>query len=98
MITPEDEWIVIENNHEPVVDETKFKTVQKLIEHRRSDRNIKKGLSNTSPHLLAGKLICMDCGNPMKRSGLSRDKKQHYIKCTLAAKSSNQNCTSHYTS
>ena len=92
---PEGEWIVIPNCHAPIIDEIRFNTVQSLITSRRADRNIQKGLPQSQPHMLAGKLKCLDCGSTLKRSGLSRDRTQHYLICTLSAKSRKAECSPH---
>ena len=97
VIAPKDEWVVIKNSHEPIIDEETFNKVQKLS----GDRRKKYGGSKTAsiqasrPHILAGKVTCADCGSVMKRSGLSRDKITYYLRCTLSSMTSRRECTPH---
>lgn len=97
VIAPKDEWVVISKNHEPIIDEKTFYTVQKLIDHKRTGycNDKSKNQEKIIPHLLAGKLICADCGAGMQRSGKSRDGVTHYIRCKVAAKTKNRDCTPH---
>jgi hypothetical protein len=97
VIAPKDEWIVIKNNHEPIIDEKTFYTVQRLIDNKRTGYGI--GLLDnpvkSKPHLLAGKMLCLDCGSTMQRSGKSRDGVTHYIRCTVSARTKRRDCTPH---
>lgn len=95
VIAPKDEWIVIKNNHMPIVDEKTYYTVQKLIDHKRTGYGCNQENINHKPHLLAGKLICADCGSTMQRSGASRDGRTHYLRCKVAAKTRRRDCTPH---
>jgi len=92
-----DQWIVIPDNHEPIVTKDVFYKVQHLINgnRRRYGNGEDKKTDRPKPHLLAGKLVCSDCGGIMQRSGLSRDGKTHYVRCRLAAKTKKRNCTPH---
>jgi hypothetical protein len=95
-IAPKDEWIVIKDNHPPIVCENTFHKVQKLIDRKRTGyAGSENNLKDTKPHLLAGKLVCADCGHGMQRSGLSRNGKTHYLRCKLSAKSKRRECTPH---
>jgi len=91
---PKDEWVMIPNNHTPIVTNDMFNQVQRIIGGKR--RHIGKQAS-TKPHLLSGKLICAECGSTMQRSGVSRDGSSHYIRCMLAAKTRKKDCTPHST-
>lgn len=97
IIAPENEWIVIENNHEPIIDEKTFYTVQKLIDNKRTGYGIGENDNpeKSKPHLLAGRMMCLDCGAAMQRSGKSRDGKTHYIRCKVAAGTKRRDCTPH---
>lgn len=61
-VKPEDDWIRIEKNHEPLVSDRDFEIVQRLL-----------GMdTRTSPYqkqvyLLSGIAVCADCGAPMTR-------------------------------
>jgi len=94
---PRDEWIIIPDNHEPIVAKDTFYKVQHLMNgnRRRYGNGADKKVSNPKPHLLAGKLVCSDCGGIMQRSGVTRDGKTHYVRCRLAAKTKRRDCTPH---
>lgn len=91
---PESEWIVVENNHEPIIDIDTFTKVQNCLGVRSTNFNssIK---NNTVPktHIFASKIRCMECGHNMNKS----HGKNHtlYLKCGLALKTKNKNCKLH---
>lgn len=49
--------VLVENNHEAIIDKATFARVQELIKHRTKKRD-----SGTGKSPLAGKIICHDCG------------------------------------
>ena len=96
IIAPKDEWIVIENNHSPIIDPKAFYTVQNLISKKRNTHMPINGYKGSkSSHVLASKVVCLDCGNMLHRGGTSRDKKTHYLRCKLAYKTKSTACTPH---
>ncbi len=86
---PEDKRVVIEDNHEPIIDKLTFETVQKLL-------NID---TRTSPKEnvvfpLAGIAICGDCGsNMIKKNNGTSEKPYFYYVCSGYKKKNG--CTSH---
>jgi len=96
-IAPKGDWVVIKDNHAPIIDEATFRKVQGLMSRRRKSGGIDKP-GVVKPHVLAGKLRCADCGHAMQRSGVSRDGNTHYVRCGLAAKTKRRDCTPHCTS
>lgn len=97
VIAPENEWIVNENNHEPIIDEKTFYTVQSLMKGRRMTHKPKSGYKGAAhAHLLAGKVRCGDCHSNMTRSAPARNG-EHYLRCSLAYKTKDvgKNCTPH---
>lgn len=54
--TKKDEWIIIENNHEPIISKDKFDKVQEIIEKNKCAR------SNKEKDLFYRFLKCSDCG------------------------------------
>lgn len=91
---PRDKWIVVENHHEAIIDDDTFYKVTRLRERRRicgvgqeKDKKL---------HIFAGKLRCADCGHTMVKSGGVRGRKDDwYLRCYLANRSRNTQCTSH---
>ena len=96
-IAPESDWVVIKDNHPPIIDENVFHKVQKLIDRKRTGYKNQPGerAESSKPHMLAGKLVCDDCGSTMQRSGLSRNGKTHFLRCRLSAMSKRRDCTPH---
>jgi DNA invertase Pin-like site-specific DNA recombinase len=76
---PEDEWVVIENHHPPIVDHETFELVQKLrnIRHRKPKHG-----GERSP--LSGLMFCADCDSVLSYAGKS--KYEYYI-CSKYRKS-----------
>ena len=96
VIAPKHEWVIIKDNHPPIVAENVFYKVQQLIDRKRTGYAVCGGkIEKAKPHLLAGKLICAGCGSGMQRSGLSRNGKTHFLRCKLSAKSKRRECTPH---
>jgi len=86
------DWIVLKDNHEKIVDENVFARVQKIMSRNRRDSTIKQ---KAQPHILAGKVICADCGSTMERGGRLRDGVTYYIRCKLSSKTRGRDCTPH---
>jgi site-specific DNA recombinase len=84
---PEDEWFIVENTHEPIIDRVTFAKVQNLL--------IKD--TRTSPnqnvlYLFSGFLRCADCGKAMTRSKV---KDNVYYHCRTYKDQSKLACTKH---
>ena len=91
---PKNEWIVIENHHEPIIDKDTFYKVARLRERRRVS-NVNQG-KDKKVHIFCGKLRCSTCGHTMVKSGKVRGwDDDWYLRCQLANKSRNKECTSH---
>jgi len=79
------DWIVIKNTHEAIIDKEKFNEVQRLLKLNRSIR-----MNNKHERLLTGLLFCYDC---KKRMSIEKN----YIVCNTYKKYSKLGlCTSHY--
>ena len=57
-------WVVVENTHEPLIDKETFQKVRMLVNSRKHTR------SRTYDFLLKGLIFCHECGYPM--AGLNR--------------------------
>lgn len=85
---PKEQWIVIKNAHEPLIDEETFYTVQRLL-----DTSAKKSVKRN--YLLTGLLKCHECGGSV---GIGQDKNRHYAytNCNLyRAYTKRKLCTPH---
>lgn len=72
--TPESEWFIVEDTHEPIIDKELFQKAQELM--RRDTRTAPKA---GQVYLFSGFLSCKDCGRSMVR----RASKNHvYYACS----------------
>lgn len=86
-VVPEDEWYIVENTHEAIIDRDTFDKVQRLL--LRDTR--------TAPHkkqiyLFSGFLRCADCGKAMTRSKVGGTV---YYYCRTYKDQSKSACTKH---
>lgn len=86
---PKEEWIIIENTHESIIDKVTFEKVQKMNIAQKYQRNEKK-----NHYLLDGLLICYECKHKI---GIKSGKNSHrYMVCNYYRKNSKlELCTSH---
>ncbi len=85
---PKNEWILIENTHEPIIDRKTFELVQNKINKR--TRSTGKGKA----HIFANKVRCMDCGSTLYKVRAGNG--YEYLRCKLYARDPKKNlCTSH---
>ena len=86
---PKEQWNVVENTHQPIIDKKVFDMVQKMAIVQTYNRNEKK---NT--FLLDGLLFCYECHHKI---GVRGKKNSHYyMVCNNYRKNSKLNlCTSH---
>lgn len=56
---PKENWVVVENTHEPLIDRETFEKVQVLVASRKHTR------SRTYDFLLKGLIFCHECGYPL---------------------------------
>lgn len=68
-----EEWVVIENTHEPIIPPEEFELIQKLITSRR--KSTPSGYEN----IFSGLIKCADCGYAMRTSSAKRRKRPEPI-------------------
>ena len=88
---PEEDWIVVENTHEPLVSESDFETVKARISVKTRDKT-------TNPdNIFRGIVYCPDCG---KRHGFSKRKcdknSKGAYRCATMVKYGKDYCSNHY--
>ena len=88
-VRDEDQWSVINDNHEAIIDEFTFNAVQKVLTR---DTRVTAKADAVDP--LSGMMFCADCGRSMVKRSVSRgNKKFYYYVCHTNKKGAG--CTSH---
>ncbi len=62
---PKEQWYIVENTHEPIIDKKTFDAVQKMVIVQKYERHEKKNYT-----ILDGLLYCYECGHKI---GIKRD-------------------------
>jgi len=89
---PKEQWIKVENTHEPIIDKETFEKAQEL-----SRRDTKASQKTKELAVWAGFLKCADCGRAMNKknsTNKSGSVYEYYI-CSTYRKKSNKLCTKH---
>ncbi len=72
MVRPQDQWIVRENTHPPLISKDRFDRIQQIIQDRKDKDN--KEWSCTKKYLLSGLLYCSSCGNKLFGGKIPKNK------------------------
>lgn len=76
----EKDWIVIPHNHEPIIDQIDFDTVQSLL-----SRDVRVAPESETVPLFSGYVYCGDCGHTMTRKMVkSNNHKYYYLVCSTS--------------
>ena len=86
---PEEEWIVVEKTHEPIIDRELWDTVQKLMASKR--RETKQG----EIQMFAGLVKCAGCGSSLNVGYDNRKGKFTGFSCWVYKNYGKERCTSH---
>ena len=89
---PKEEWVVVPNTHEPIIDKEVFEKAQEL-----SRRDTKVSQRTKELSVWAGFLKCNDCERAMNKkssTNKSGNKYEYYI-CSTYRNKSNKLCTKH---
>lgn len=98
-ITGEDEWIVVEHTHEPIISKELFEAVQKINRESAERSRANSGKYAYLPrekNIFGKKLTCAECGAVMKlhRSfSTKRDKAYFSFKCPTYAEHGSKGCS-----
>lgn len=87
-----EDWVVVENTHEPLIGRAEFEAVQKLLAGRLKTR------VRTYDHPLKGLIFCHECGHPLgivNRKKTNGDDTLYFICRTYQRSASSRTCTSH---
>lgn len=85
---PKNEWIIVENTHEAIIDKDTFEKVQNIYEKNKNRNYIKNNL------LFSGFIYCKECGHKI---GMNKNiNNKYYCSCNYYKKYSKLGlCTSH---
>lgn len=79
---PQEEWVIVENTHEPIIDRDTFEKVQEIMRQRNEEYFEKLGRFSyleTTENILKGLIYCADCKRPLVRyKNVSHNKKLWY--------------------
>ncbi len=88
---PEEEQIVFENTHEPIIDLDTWERVQELRKNKR--RPTRLGKTN----MFSGIAYCADCGKKLYYcTRQNYEYRQDYFACSTSRKSGTDDCSAHY--
>ncbi len=84
---PEEEWVVVPDTHEAIIDKESFEKVQGLLK-----RDTRSAPRSRELHLFSGFLRCADCGKAITRS---QSGKNVYYACSTYKNRSRLACSMH---
>ena len=88
---PEENWVIVPNMHEAIIDREKFETVQQLLMR---DTRTSPGINRVS--IFAGYIRCADCLRAMGKKSVAQSYgKYHYYVCQTFRKAERNLCTKH---
>ena len=88
---PEENWVIVPNMHEAIIDREKFETVQQLLMR---DTRTSPGINHVS--IFAGHIRCADCLRAMGKKSVAQSYgKYHYYVCQTFRKAGRNLCTKH---
>lgn len=87
----EDEWFVVENTHEPIIDKSTFEKAQAMF-----NKGIRKPPKRNTVDLLSGLVKCADCSRGMNKKTNKHDYGTYsYYRCITNRKMKNSACSNH---
>lgn len=93
---PQNQWIKVENTHEPIILKRDFDMVQELLK-RRAYNHLGNKAESKPKHILSGLLFCGNCNAPMTFiTGYKA--REYYICCSIAKRYKKELnlCKKHY--
>ena len=87
--TLEEEWIIVDNVHEPIISEDLWDTVHQLMKGRRREN------SNGEVQMFAGLVKCSTCGSSLNVSYDKKNGKYRGFSCWVYKNYGKDRCTSH---
>lgn len=89
---PKEDWIIVENTHEPIIDKETWKKAQSLLKKRTRELDLE-----TNKNIFAGFVKCGDCGRAMAKNMWKRadGSKTYSLYCGTYKRNGKQYCTPH---
>ena len=89
---PKEEWIIVENTHEPTIDKETWDKAQSLLSKRTRELDLE-----TNKNIFAGFVKCGDCGRAMAKNMWRRadGSKTYSLYCGTYKRNGKQYCTPH---
>lgn len=84
------DWIIVEDTHEPIIDKQTFDVVQMTIVSRRNSP--KSDFKN----IFSGIAICADCGSNMSTTGTRKKDSKYNLVCGKYKLYGSKECTNHF--
>jgi len=88
--TPKEEWYIVEDTHDPIIEQEVFDMAQKLQE-----KDTRTPPGHKTIHTLSGFVRCPDCGKAMVRSQGGSKVKTTYYQCRTYREKSKDACSIH---
>lgn len=88
---PQNEWIIVNNHHEAIIDEETFLAARKCMRQRK--KRTKDG--NYQSHIFSGKVKCLSCKGTMSKGSGRLSGSSDYLICQLYKKSKGELCSRH---
>lgn len=93
---PKEQWIIVKNTHEAIIDEDTFSQVQTLLSKQTRPKTRVKDPNIAKPSVLAGFVECADCLTQMQRTKINKDgRAYYYFRCKTNKQLGHVSCTSH---
>ena len=89
LLKPREEWVRVENSHEPIIDREDFLAVERLML-----QDTRVAPKEEKVYLLSGLVFCADCGFCMVRNSVCRNGKT-YVYYMCGNNRTNGKCNSH---
>ncbi len=86
---PREEWVVVENHHEAIIDRCYFESVQRVLAF-----DTRTSISGKTVEIFSGMLFCGECGAAMIRKTVPSGRKK-YVYYVCAAQKNEKACHSH---
>lgn len=89
---PKEEWIIVENTHEPIIDKATWEKAQSLLQKRTRELDLE-----TNQNIFAGFVKCGDCGRAMTKNTwrCADGRKTYTLYCGTYKRYGKSFCTPH---